>query len=86
MTGFSYNGAMELRIKVETGVRREGVEEARDGRLIVRVRAPRKEGKANERMKEVLAAHFGVPPERVIIVRGATSTAKTVRIMKEKGV
>jgi uncharacterized protein (TIGR00251 family) len=51
-----------------------------DGTLKVRVTAPPERGKANEHVREVLAAHFSVPKSCIEVVRGATSRRKQIRI------
>lgn len=73
---------MECRVKVITGVRRESVGMAKDGRLLVAVSPERKGGKANERMRELLAEHFGVSVDAVSIRRGHTNATKTVFVKK----
>jgi len=73
---------MDVRIKVLPNSRKEFVEEGKDGRLIVAVKAPREEGKANERLLELCARHFSVPLECVRIVRGKTESSKTIRVQK----
>jgi len=49
-------------------------------RLRVRLTAPPVDGAANEHLRRVLAAAFGVAPSRVTLVRGATSREKLVRV------
>jgi len=49
-------------------------------RLKVKVKAPAVEGKANAELVRFLAAHFGVRPNAVTIVRGETARLKVVRI------
>ena len=74
---------MEYRIKVNVGVGEEGVALARDGRLIVSVRAPREEGTANARARELVAEYFSIALKDVSIVRGQQRSSKVIRI-KEK--
>jgi uncharacterized protein YggU (UPF0235/DUF167 family) len=69
---------MEYRIKVTAGAKKESVTVGRDGRLLVLVSALREEGRANDRMRELLAAHFGVAVSAVTIRRGHTNGSKTV--------
>ncbi|OGL89379.1 hypothetical protein A3H75_01650 [Candidatus Uhrbacteria bacterium RIFCSPLOWO2_02_FULL_51_9] len=69
---------MEYRVKVTPGKKKESVTVAPDGRLLVFVSAPREEGRANERMCELLAEHFGVPLSAITIRRGHTSATKTI--------
>lgn len=51
-----------------------------DGRLKIRISAPPVDGKANERLTEVLAKALGVSKSSVEIIRGKTSKLKTIRI------
>ncbi len=74
---------MEYRIRVSTGAGKETVTLARDGRLIVFVRASREEGKANARACELLAEHFSVGVEKVSIVRGHQQSSKVIRVITE---
>ncbi len=56
------------------------VERLGDGSLIVYVRQPAVDGKANTALIELLAEHFGVPKTSVTIVRGHTSRNKIVEV------
>lgn len=71
----------DVRIKIIPNSRKEFVEESKDGRLVVAVKAPRSEGKANERLCELLALHFSVSAAQIHIVRGKTQSSKMVRIV-----
>ncbi|MFI5322652.1 MAG: DUF167 domain-containing protein [Thermodesulfobacteriota bacterium] len=51
-----------------------------DGRLKVRISAPPVEGKANERLREVLAKAFDVSKSSIEIIKGKTSKIKTIKI------
>lgn len=52
------------------------VETAPDGSLILFVREPATEGKANKAAAELLAAHLGVPKSHVRLIAGHTSRIK----------
>lgn len=52
----------------------------RDGTLLVRVRAPPAEGRANAAVCRLIAARAGVGVRSVAIVRGAGSREKLVRV------
>lgn len=71
---------MRLSVTVKPNSPREGVRSSSDGRLIVSVNAPPREGKANEALIRVLAEHFAVPKSCVRIVHGAHSRSKLVQI------
>lgn len=72
----------DIRIKIIPNSRKEFVEEGKDGRLIVAVKAPREEGRANERLCELLARHLGVSVSQIRIVRGKTQSSKVVRVVQ----
>ncbi len=71
---------LELRVRVQTRCRDEGIADARGDALRVRVNAPPVEGKANRRLLTVLAAAFGVARSRVRLVQGSRSRHKRVSI------
>ncbi|OGZ07940.1 MAG: hypothetical protein A2942_03105 [Candidatus Lloydbacteria bacterium RIFCSPLOWO2_01_FULL_50_20] len=74
---------MEYRVKITTGKKKESVAVGRDGRLLVSVQAPREKGKANERMRELLAQYFTVSPDAITIRRGQMSSSKVI-FVKQK--
>lgn len=74
----------EIRVKVQAGMKKELVEERGDDRFLVLVKAPREEGRANERVRELIAKHFRVQIERVVITRGKDQSSKTLRIYEEE--
>ena len=60
--------------------RSEVVGEMADGTLKVKVAAVPEDGKANEELCRVLAAHYGVARNAVEVVAGKTNTRKQVRV------
>lgn len=69
-------------MKVSAGAKTEHIEEIAPGSFKVRVRIPPEKGKANARVAELLAQHFGVPITSVILMRGNTSREKIFFIEK----
>lgn len=53
-----------------------------DDTLLVYVREPAVDGKANKAVVELLAEYYDVPKSQVKIIRGHTARTKTVRIIK----
>jgi len=53
------------------------------GRMNVYVNAPPQEGKANKAIVEILAKHFGVRRNKVILISGAKSTNKVFEIIRK---
>lgn len=71
---------MKISVIVKPNSKREGVAASGEGTYTVRVAARPVEGRANERVVELLAGHFGVPKGRVTILRGAAGRKKIVEI------
>jgi len=68
-----------LRVKVKPNSKRPGIVESPEG-LVVSLKSPPVEGKANEELIQVLAARYGVPKSRVRIKAGFGSRNKLVEI------
>jgi uncharacterized protein YggU (UPF0235/DUF167 family) len=54
--------------------------EAAGETLVITVREPARDNRANDAVRLVLAKHFLVPPSRVRLVRGATARIKAFEI------
>jgi uncharacterized protein (TIGR00251 family) len=73
---------MRVTVEARAGARAESIEEGEEGRLIVRVRAPAREGKANRAIQEALGRHFGVPKSAVTLVAGGRGRIKIFDIAR----
>ena len=73
---------MRLQIRVTPRAKRPGVETAGDGTLVVKVREPAEDGRANTAVIEALAEHFGVAKHAITIVHGQSSRRKLVEIRR----
>lgn len=71
---------MLISVEVKVGSRKARIEE-RDGRIRAWVDAQAKDGKANERLVELLADHYGVARSRITIRRGRKSRRKLIEIV-----
>ena len=67
---------MRVTVEARAGARADSIEEGERGRLVVRVRAPAREGKANRAIQEALGRHFGVPKSAVALVAGGRGRIK----------
>jgi uncharacterized protein (TIGR00251 family) len=67
-------------VRAQPGARREEIVGMRDGALVVRVRAPAVEGRANEALCRLIAERLGVRRSRVTVIRGERSREKLVRV------
>jgi uncharacterized protein YggU (UPF0235/DUF167 family) len=72
--------ARTLTVKAQPRAKAPGVEELGRDRFRVRVRAAPDKGRANAEVVERLAAYLNVPPSRLTLVRGATSSQKLFRL------
>jgi len=68
---------LRITVDVKAEARVEGVEKLGEAWYLVRVKAPRKKGKANAAVLRLLQRHFG---GRARIVRGFTVTRKVIEI------
>ncbi len=77
---------MRIEILVKPGSKRPGIEipaGESGATLIVRVREPAREGKANAAVIQALARHYGVPRSYIHIVYGTGGRRKIVEIARE---
>ena len=72
---------MKISVRVKTNARKNEVKQIDPNRYEVRVTALPVEGKANEKVIELLAEYFGKPKRCVTILRGETSKNKIVEII-----
>ena len=73
---------MKIQVRVKPNSKSEEVNQEGDN-LVVKVKVPPREGKANQAVIKVLAKHFGVPQSRVRILSGARSRDKVIEIVEE---
>ena len=71
---------MRITVRVKPGSKVESVEKSADGELVVRVKAPAKEGKANTALVKALSNYFDIPKSRISISGGLSSKNKIVDI------
>lgn len=71
---------MILALKIQAGASQNEFAGLHGASLKIRIKAPAVEGRANRELIHFLAAAFGVPKANVLLVRGESAPAKTVRI------
>jgi uncharacterized protein (TIGR00251 family) len=71
---------MDVRVRVTTRASRDELAGTRDSVLLVRVKAPPVDGKANAAVCKLIAKALGIGPTRVEVVRGHSSRDKTVSV------
>ena len=73
-----------IQVKVRTRARQSGVERLGPREFRVKVTAPPVKGEANRSVVKLLARHFDVPQSAVSIIRGRTSSQKTVAVTRPR--
>lgn len=71
---------MKKQVKVKPNSKRQSIEEAADGSLIVYLKSPPVDGKANAELIELLAKKFNVSKSKISIKLGGASRNKLVEI------
>lgn len=66
-----------IKVKVTTRAKMEGVQEIGPGEYRVRTSAVPVDGKANARVKELLAKHLDIPLYKLFLKSGQTAREKT---------
>ena len=72
---------MRISVRVKANSKKESVEKIGEREFLVRVKAPAKEGRANEAVIELLSEYFNVPKSRISIAIGKSGKNKVVNII-----
>lgn len=73
---------MKITVRVKPGSKKgQLVQPALDGSLLVFVREPAVEGRANKAVVEILGDYYGVPKRSVRLISGRTSKTKRFEII-----
>lgn len=71
---------MKITVAVKPNSKKESVELVSDGSYTVRVNVPPVDGKANERVIELLSKHFKQPKSLITLISGPKSKKKIFSI------
>ena len=72
---------MKISVKVKPNARKNEVKQIDANNFVVSVSVPPVEGKANEKVIELLSEYFGKPKRNINILRGMTGKTKIVDIV-----
>ena len=75
---------MLINVHVSTNAKQAQLTKIDNDSYEVRIDERAIEGRANNRLLEILSKHFGVPKSRITIIRGAKSRDKLIEIILEK--
>lgn len=65
-----------LKVKVHADEKKNRLEQKSPDSFEIWVKAPAQEGRANEAVRALLAAHLGIAENKLSLIKGATSPAK----------
>ncbi|BAZ31531.1 hypothetical protein NIES4074_40040 [Cylindrospermum sp. NIES-4074] len=71
---------MQKKVKVKPNSKQQKIEQQPDGSLIVHLKSPPVDGKANEELIKLLAEEYSVPKSYIRIKLGSSSRQKLVEI------
>lgn len=71
---------MIIKVRAKPRSKREYVKEVYEGFYEVAVSEAPEDGKANNRIIELIASHFGIPKSKVQFLKGASSKQKILKI------
>ncbi|MBD2667320.1 hypothetical protein B6N60_02350 [Richelia sinica FACHB-800] len=71
---------MQKKVKVKPNSKQQKITEQEDGSLIVHLKSPPVDGKANEELIKLLAEKFNVPKSAIRIKTGVSSRQKLIEI------
>ena len=70
-----------IQVKVKPNSKEQKIEEQEDGSLIVQIKSPPVDGRANAELTKLLSKEFNVPKSYISIQSGLTSKHKLVQIL-----
>jgi len=71
---------VKITVLVKPNSKKESVVQNEDGSFTVRVNAPPQDGKANQRVIELLSRHFNLPKSSIELLHGASGRKKVFKI------
>ncbi|MBR8837965.1 MAG: DUF167 domain-containing protein [Stigonema ocellatum SAG 48.90 = DSM 106950] len=71
---------MQKKVKVKPNSKVQKIQEEADGNLVVHLKSPPVDGKANEELIKLLAEKFDVPKSHIRIRSGLSSRQKLIEI------
>ena len=72
---------MKITVRVKPNARKNEVVKLDENTFVVHVSVPPVDGKANEKVIELLAEYFGKPKRGVAILHGSTGKNKLIEIL-----
>jgi uncharacterized protein YggU (UPF0235/DUF167 family) len=74
---------MYVKVKVTADAKKETIKLVGDNRFVLEVKEPAEQNHANRRVREMIAAHYGISVAQVKILNGHHSPSKLLAIDAE---
>lgn len=71
---------MYIRVRVKADAKREDLVVKSEDSFLVSVKEPAEQNRANERVLELIAAHYGINPKQIRIISGHHAPGKILSI------
>lgn len=71
---------MYIRVRVNAGAKKESFAQEREDSFLISVKEPAEQNRANTRVLELMASHFGILPKQIRIISGHHSPGKILSI------
>ena len=71
---------IHVKVKVKTGMRKDTIQTISDARFEISVKEKPERNRANGRVIELVALHFGIPAKKVRIVKGHHRPSKLLAV------
>lgn len=74
---------MYIRVRVSAGAKRELFEQVSEDSFLVSVKEPAEQNRANKRVLDLVAEHFGIEPKQIRIISGHHALGKILSVPDE---
>ena len=71
---------MYIRVRVSAGTKKESFATSAEDSFLVSVKEPAEQNRANKRVLELTASHFGIEPKQIRIISGHHSSGKILSV------
>lgn len=73
---------MYIKVRVNAGAKKESFVQEHEDSFTISVKEPAEQNRANARVRELVAAHFGILPKQIRIISGHHSPGKILSVPK----
>lgn len=71
---------MYIRVRVSAGAKKESFRKLSEDTFLIAVKEPAEQNRANDRVLNLVATHFGIPTKQIRIISGHHSPGKLLSL------